>query len=92
VTILRLPSLMKSYVNNQTEVHLHGETIDELLADLIIHYPQIKIHIMDKNGDLRRYINLFINKINIKELDAGKTKVREDDIILLLPSISGGCL
>jgi len=81
---------MKSYTDNQTEVTLSGRNIAELLGDLVDKYPQIKTHIMDKNGDPRRFINLFINQINIKELDGINTKIVEGDYIILLPSISGG--
>jgi MoaD family protein len=88
--ILRIPSLMKSYVDNQTEVKLTGSTVADALGDLILNYPRIKIHIMDKNGDLRRYINLFVNEVNINEINGFNTKLLEGDKIILLPSISGG--
>jgi len=87
---LHIPALMKIYVNNQVEIHLEGSTISEVLSDLTMRYPSIKPHIMDKNGDLRRYINLFINATNIKDLDGVKTILQENDKIILLPSISGG--
>lgn len=87
---LHIPALMKIYVNNQVEIHLEGSTISEVLSDLTMRYPSIKPHIMDKNGDLRRYINLFINTTNIKDLDGVKTIIQENDKIILLPSISGG--
>ena len=87
---LHIPALMKIYVNNQVEIHLEGSTISEVLSDLTMRYPSIKPHVMDKNGDLRRYINLFINATNIKDLDGVKTILQENDKIILLPSISGG--
>ena len=87
---LHIPALMKIYVNNQVEIHLEGSTISEVLSDLTMRYPSIKPHVMDKNGDLRRYINLFINTTNIKDLDGVKTILQENDKIILLPSISGG--
>lgn len=87
---LHIPALMKSYVNNQTEVQLAGSTIAEALSDLTIRYPSFKPHIMDKNGDLRRYVNLFVNTINIKDLNGVQTSIQENDKIILLPSISGG--
>ncbi len=90
MTTLRVPALMKYYVNNQAEVELHGTTIAEVLADLISRYPTIRTHIMDSNGNLRRHINLFINDANIKDLDGLQSAVHSNDRIILLPSISGG--
>jgi adenylyltransferase/sulfurtransferase len=87
---LHVPALMKSYIDNQTDVQLYGCTIAEALDNLTTRYPAIKPHIMDKNGDLRRYVNLFINSTNIKDLDGVQTRVKENDKIILLPSISGG--
>lgn len=87
---LRVPALMKSYVENQTEVALSGATIAEALNDLVTRHPAIKVHIMDKNGALRRYVNLFVNEANIKDLNGLETPLNETDQVILLPSISGG--
>jgi molybdopterin synthase sulfur carrier subunit len=87
---LRVPALMKSYVENQTEVTLSGATIAEALNDLVTRHPAIKTHILDKNGELRRYVNLFVNDANIKDLGGVETLLGEADKIILLPSISGG--
>jgi molybdopterin converting factor small subunit len=87
---LHLPELMKYYVDDQTDVPLNGNTVAEVISDLVTRYPSIKMHIMDKNGNLRRYINLFINHIDINDLNGMDTLVQMDDKIILLPSISGG--
>jgi molybdopterin synthase sulfur carrier subunit len=87
---LRVPALMKSYVENQTEVSLSGATVAQVLNDLVTRHPAIRIQIMDKNGELRRYVNLFVNEVNIKDLKGLETPLGEADKIILLPSISGG--
>ena len=87
---LRIPDLMKFYVAGQNELELNGATIAEVLNDLVIRYPAIKPHILDTHGKLRRYINLFVNQANIKELNGLETALQEHDKIILLPSISGG--
>ena len=87
---LRVPALMKFYIEGQTEVLLHGLTVSDAISDLVTRYPAIKPHIMDNNGALRRYINLFVNDTNIKDLNGLKTPIQDNDRIILLPSISGG--
>ena len=87
---LRVPALMKFYVDGQTEIILSGATVTELINDLVTRYPLIKTQILDKNGELRRYVNLFINDANIKELGGVEAIVQPNDKIILLPSISGG--
>jgi sulfur-carrier protein len=90
--MLRVPALMKSYLDNQTEVALSGATVSEAVNDLVMRYPKFKTHILDGDGNLRRYINLFVNDENIKSLQGLETPLRADDKVLLLPSISGGNL
>jgi sulfur-carrier protein len=86
----QVPALMKYYVDGQMEVHVSGGTIAQALNDLTNHYPSIRTHILDSHGRLRRHVNLFVNKENIKTLDGLDTLVKETDRIILMPSISGG--
>jgi molybdopterin converting factor small subunit len=88
--VLQIPGLMKSYVENQTEIPLQGETVAQGLNTLVTRYPAIKTHIMDDKGTVRRHINLFVNQNNIKSLNGLDTSVLENDKLILLPSISGG--
>jgi molybdopterin synthase sulfur carrier subunit len=88
--VLQIPGLMKSYVENQTEIPLQGETVAQVLNTLVTRYPAIKTHIMDDKGTVRRHINLFVNQNNIKSLNGLDTSVLENDKLILLPSISGG--
>jgi adenylyltransferase/sulfurtransferase len=88
--LLRIPSLMKFYVDNQTEITVTGETVGAAMRDLFVRYPAIQTHLMDANGEPRRYVNLFVNAENIKTLNGLDTPLQEGDKIILLPSISGG--
>jgi len=81
---------MKYYVNDLSEVRVTGSTVSQALNDLTAQYPTIKPHILDNQGRLRRHINLFVNKENIKNLEGIETIVQESDLIILMPSITGG--
>lgn len=81
---------MKYYVNDLSEVRVTGSTVSQALNDLTAQYPTIKPHILDNQGRLRRHINLFVNKENIKNLEGIETTVQESDLIILMPSITGG--
>jgi MoaD family protein len=88
--LLRVPALLKYYLDNQTEVPLAGETVGEVLRQLSGQYPQIQSHIFDKNGKMRRHINIFVNADNIRDLQGLGTTVAENDIVKILPSVTGG--
>jgi cystathionine beta-synthase len=88
--VMKLPTLMKYYVDGQMEVPLQGATVGALIDDLVQNYPKIKIHLLDDSGVLRRYVNLFVNGQNIRDLRGLDTPVDDSDRVVLLPSISGG--
>lgn len=81
---------MRYYVDGQSEVALGATTVGGLIGELVQNYPAIKMHIVDKDGELRRYVNLFVNDENIRELEGLDTPLGQNDRVLLLPSISGG--
>lgn len=87
---ISLPSLMKYYVDDLLEVRVTGSTVSQAISDLSTQYPTLKSHIVDNQGKLRRYVNLFVNQENINNLDGLDTAIEESDKIILMPSISGG--
>lgn len=87
---LRVPALLKYYIDNQTEVRLEGQTVTEVLDNLSEKFPKIHSHIFDNSGQVRRHINLFVNADNIRDLNGLDTPVGEDDIVKILPSVTGG--
>jgi sulfur-carrier protein len=87
---LRVPALLKYYLEDQTEVRLEGQTVGEALGDLSRKFPKIHSHIFDNSGQVRRHINLFVNADNIRDLGGLETVVGENDILKILPSVTGG--
>ncbi len=88
--VLKVSPLMRYYTDNQSEAAVQGATVIEVLNNAVEKYPALKTHVFDSNGKLRRHINVFVNDENIKELKGLKTKLKEEDRITLLASISGG--
>ncbi len=87
---LRVPALLKYYLNQQTEVSLPGATVGEVLLELVQQYPKIQTHLFDSAGKVRRHINLFVNTENIRDLNGLDTVLKEEDVIKVLPSVTGG--
>lgn len=88
--LLRVPTPLKYYLDNQSEIVLKGETVGDVLRSLAKQYPKIKSHIFDNSGQVRRHINLFVNADNIRDLQGLGTAVAENDIVKILPSVTGG--
>jgi molybdopterin converting factor small subunit len=88
--IVRVPALLKYYLDNKTEVIVSGQTVAEVLTDLVRQHPTIQTHLFDSNGKVRRHINLFVNAENIRDLKGLETPVGENDVVKVLPSVTGG--
>jgi MoaD family protein len=87
---LRVPTLLKYYLDNQTEIRLEGQTVAQVLAALSQTFPKIHSHLFDSSGQVRRHINLFVNADNIRDLNGLETPVGENDVVKILPSVTGG--
>jgi molybdopterin converting factor small subunit len=88
--VLKVGPLMRYYIDNQPETVVSGGTVIDVLNNAVEKYPALKAQVFDSDGKLRRHINVFVNDENIRDLKGLKTKLKEEDRITLLASISGG--
>jgi len=87
---VRLPTLMKYYVNNQREILVPAASVAELLENLLAQYPALRPHLFDAQGSLRRHFNIFVNGANIRDLNGMDTPLADGDKVLLMASAAGG--
>ncbi len=89
---VRIPTPLRSYTGNRSEVPAAGATVGEVLADLERSFPGIGARLLDDKGGLRRYVNIFHNDEDIRFLKALDTPVTDADAITIVPAIAGGTL
>ena len=89
-TKIRIPTPLRKLTHEQEVVHAEGSTVDEILANLDKTYPGLKERICDESGNIRRFVNIFINDEDIRFLDEKATAVKEGDEISIVPAIAGG--
>jgi molybdopterin converting factor small subunit len=87
---VRFPAVMKFYINNQTEFSVPAATAQELIDQIIEQYPSVKFHLVDRQGNLRRHFNMFVNGTHIRDLNGMDTVLREEDRVILMASAAGG--
>ena len=87
---LRIPTPLRSYTNGQREVALQGENVAAVMNDLIVQYPSLRPHLFNGDGQLRPFVNLFLNDENIRDLQGVDTPLQADDQLLLIPSVAVG--
>jgi len=87
---VRLPTLMKYYVDNQREIPVPAASVAELLENLLAQYPTLRPHLFDAQGSLRRHFNIFVNGANIRDLNGMDTPLTDGDKVILMASAAGG--
>lgn len=86
---IRIPSFISTYAGDQTNITVSGETVGEILDNLIAQYPPLRNHLYD--GDtLRSFINIYVGQDDIRQLQGLETAILEDTHIMIIPSIAGG--
>jgi len=86
---VEIPTPMRDLVGNQRHVEVAGTTVQEALDDLVRQYPPIGPKLF-LDGQLRQYINVFVNDEDIRFLDEMATAVKEGEIVALIPAVAGG--
>jgi molybdopterin synthase sulfur carrier subunit len=89
-TPIRIPTPLRKLTNEQELVQADGTNIEEILADLDKNFPGLKERICDEAGNVRRFVNIFINDEDIRFLDEKATAVKAGDEISIVPAIAGG--
>jgi molybdopterin synthase sulfur carrier subunit len=87
---IRIPAPLRKLTNEQELVTASGSNIDEIIADLDKNHPGLKERICDDSGNVRRFVNIFINDEDIRFLNEKATAVKDTDEISIVPAIAGG--
>lgn len=87
---IRIPTPLQKLTDGKAEVECSGKTVIELVNNLERKYPGTRERLCDEKGDIRRFINVFINEKDIRFLKGQKTKLKNGDEISIIPAIAGG--
>ena len=87
---VRIPTPLRRLTQSQPEVEAEGDTIESLIENLEANYPGIKERICDESGNIRRFVNIYLNDEDIRFLDGNATAVKDGDEISVIPAIAGG--
>jgi len=90
MSTVRIPSPLRKYTNSQSKVQANGATINEVIEDLETQYPGVKSRLCDDSGQIKRYVNVFINGDEIRTLQGADTSVAENDEVSIVPAMAGG--
>ncbi len=86
---VRVPTILRTYTAGESEVSAEGETLNDVLDSLEATYPGIKGRIVDEDGSLRRFVNVYVGNDDVRFLDGLDTEVK-DAQISVIPAVAGG--
>lgn len=85
-----IPTPLRKFTNNNARVEIKGDTIADTVNELTLNFPELKKHILDDQGQIRSFVNIFVGDHDIRDLQQEKTTVKEDAVISIVPAIAGG--
>jgi molybdopterin synthase sulfur carrier subunit len=87
---VRVPTILRTYTAGESEVSADGDTLGDVLDSLDASYPGIKGRIVDEDGALRRFVNVYVGNDDVRFLDGLETKVADGTQISVIPAVAGG--
>jgi molybdopterin synthase sulfur carrier subunit len=88
--VVRIPTPLRSVTKGAAEVQAAGDTVDDVIQDLERQYPGLKERLVEDGGQIRRFINIYVNQEDIRFLEGAKTTLKQGDEVSIVPAIAGG--
>jgi sulfur-carrier protein adenylyltransferase/sulfurtransferase len=85
-----IPTPLRSFTAGQDSIELAGDTVGQVLNGLVAAHAGLKQHLLQDDGRLRNFVNLYLNETDIRHLASTATPVRAGDVLTIVPSIAGG--
>jgi len=87
---IRIPPVLRPSVGGEREVSADGATVGEVLEGLATDHPDTRGQLFGAEGELNRYVNVYLNDEDVRVLDGLQTTVSESDTLVILPAMAGG--
>ena len=88
--LVRIPTPLRSVAGGHAEVHAKGDTVADVVDDLERQFPGLRERLVDDGGELRRFINVYVNEEDVRFLQGRTTALKDGDEVSIVPAIAGG--
>jgi len=88
--VIEIPSALQRFVDNKNTIEVPEGSMQGAIENLITQYGGLKEHLFDENGNVRSFVNIYLNDEDIRYEKNMDTEVKDGDIIQIVPSIAGG--
>jgi len=88
---IKIPPVLRASVGGEREVEAQGASVREVLRALVSAHPTTESQLFSSEGELNRYVNVYLNDEDVRVLDGLDTAVAASDTLVILPAMAGGC-
>jgi len=88
--LVRIPTPLRSLTKGAAQVQAAGGTVIDVIADLERQFPGLQDRIVDEGGEIRRFVNVYVNQEDVRFLDGDKTPLKDGDELAIVPAMAGG--
>jgi len=87
---VRLPTVLRPAAEGKSQVEVTGSAVGDVVSQLIADYPALQTNLVDEDGAVRKFVNIYLNDEDIRFLEKMETPVAEGDELAILPAVAGG--
>ena len=87
---VKIPPVLRPRTAGEAEVPAAGETVGDVLAALVEAHPETREQLFGEDGQLNRYVNVYLNDEDVRVLNGLDTGAAESDTVVILPAMAGG--
>lgn len=88
---VRIPTTLRTLTGGEKKVSVEGSTVAEVLANLDAAHPGFSSRILDEDGNIARFVNIFVSDDDVRFLDGVNTPVPDGAEVAIIPAVAGGC-
>jgi molybdopterin synthase sulfur carrier subunit len=85
-----IPTPLRKFTNNSSRLTVSSSNVAEVVNELTLNFPDLKRHLLDDQGKIRSFVNIFVGEEDIRDLQEERTPVAQDTVISIVPAIAGG--
>jgi molybdopterin synthase sulfur carrier subunit len=89
---IKIPPVLRPAVGGEKVLSAQGDNVGEVLRDLAASHPATQTQLFSAEGELNRYVNVYLNDEDVRVLGGLDTAVSADDVLVILPAMAGGCV
>ncbi len=87
---VRIPPVLRASVGGEKELQADGDSVGEILRSVVASHPDTQSQLFAADGELNRYVNVYLNDEDVRVLDGLDTEVGAGDTLVILPAMAGG--